>query len=157
MGYSYKMGLLRRLGSYRTANWQVQQTSHEAFIFIPDSIRWTLQRCTRSASTVPIWMIRTTESTQETVLPRKHHGSRSLNRNSRIITLVLSSPVKLAQTRFTNHNKHPSHQDVLLVQARLRLQARDVRIREILHSSQPHSNTMQEEEYLADDQDGRGV
>lgn len=42
-------------------------------------------------------------------------------------------------------------QHVLLVQTRLLLQARDVRIRPLLLGSQPRADTLQEEEYLADD------
>jgi len=128
-------------------------TSHEALIFILDEVRRTLQRCTGPAVTIPS-LDQSLQSTQETVLPRKHPGSHGLNHDSRITGSFLHPLAKLAQTRFTNHNRHPLLQDVLLVQTRLRMQTRDVRFREVLHGSQPYPDTMQEEEYLADDQNG---
>jgi hypothetical protein len=73
------------------------------------------------------------------------------NRQTRPNTPLSSKagPDTLHQSQQTRH--------VLLVQTRLLLQTRDVRTRALLLGSKPHPDTLQEAEYLADDQDGLGV
>jgi hypothetical protein len=134
LGFLIRMGLLRRPRSYQLSTAGSTSVSRKS----------NLYPCSEDTNK--------RDSTPNTL---RSPGPTRLNRHPRIAKHTqhpLSSkagPDTLHQSQQTRH--------VLLVQTRLLLQTRDVRTRALLLGSKPHPDTLQEAEYLADDQDGRGV
>jgi hypothetical protein len=135
LGFLIRMGLLRQPGSYQLSTAGSTSVSRKPYLY----------PCSKDTNEREQYTEYTSKSSANQVAPpptnRQTHPTPPFSSKA--------GPDTLHQSQQTRH--------VLLVQTRLLLQTRDVRTRALLLGSEPHPDTLQEAEYLADDQDGRGV